>query len=217
MSLSRFIETLLVRDVFSYFIPGTLITLIVTGFNLDWGTSHFFINAIRTTVGDSGVILGCSGIVYLIGYLASTLIFYLEKLLPLKKHFFVSEPSPEILESLEKTFRKWVKKADRHHLALICQNYIELKEPDYYFRKIDRLNLLRNFEMGIASVFFTLSIALIVSLSGLSKLYGLLPLVITVLLIYSSNTVKFNMLGQTFISFYVSITRKSSLPNSNAK
>ena len=217
MSLSRFIETLLVRDVLSYFIPVTLITLIVTGFNLDFGVSQFFITAIRTTVGDIGVVLGCSGIVYVIGYMASTLIFYLEKVLPLKKRFHVPEPKPEILAVLEQSFGNWVKKADHHYLAIICQNYIELKEPDYYFRKIDRLILLRNFEMGIASVFLTLSIALFISFVGVLKLYGFLPLVITILLIYSSNAVKFSMLGQTFISFYVSTQGKPSQTESKVK
>jgi len=206
-----------VRDILSYFIPGTLITLIVAGFKLDFGMSQLFLTTIRATVGDIGVILGCTGIVYLIGYTASTLIFYLEKILPLKKWFHVPEPKPEILESLGQTFGNWVKKADRHYLAIVCQNYVELKEPDYYFRKIDRLILLRNFEMGIASVFLTLSIALFVSFSGLSKFYGFIPLAITVLFIISSNSVKFGMLGQTFISFYVSIQGKTSPAESKVK
>ncbi|MBK9927098.1 MAG: hypothetical protein IPP66_17655 [Anaerolineales bacterium] len=217
MSLSRFVETLLIRDVLSYFIPGTLITLIVTGFNLDFGVSQFFITAIRTTVGDVGVIFGCTGIVYVIGYMASTLIFYLENILPLKRQFHVPEPKPEILAILEQSFGNWVKKADYHYLAIICQNYIELKEPDYYFRKIDRLILMRNFEMGIASVFLTLSIVLFISFAGVLKLYGFLPLFITILLVYSSNVIKFSMLGQTFTSFYVSFQGKPLQKESKVK
>jgi hypothetical protein len=209
MSLSRFIETLLIRDVLSYFIPGMLITLTITEFGFDRGASLHVITSLKSSIGNAGAVIVCIGIVYVMGYLASTIMFYFEKALPFIKRFHVREPKPEIQTSLEQTFGNWTKKASNEYLAIICQNYIELTEPDYYFRKLDRLILLRNFEMGMASVFLTLAISLFLVLTSIPKLFGLIPLLVSIFLIYSSNKVKYDMYDKAFVSFYISTQRKA--------
>jgi len=88
-------------------------------------------------------------------------------------------------------------------VSKICQNYVEIKDSNFYFLKIDRLILLRNIEMGCAGVFWILSIALFFSSTGWLKLYSALPFMATALLFVSSRVLNRETTQQIFMSFYV--------------
>jgi len=203
MTVTRFFETLLVRDVFSHFIPGMLIILIIKMFGLDNGVVESAYNASKSIIGDSGTFWAFALITYFVGYLSSTILFYFEGFINHITHFRQTKPEPEVLESLQLAFGDWVKKSDLGYVSKICQNYVEIKDSNFYFLKIDRLILLRNIEMGCAGVFWILSIALFFSSTGWLKLYSALPFMATALLFVSSRVLNRETTQQIFMSFYV--------------
>ncbi len=216
MTITRFFETLLVRDVFSHFVPGALIILIIKMFGLDNGIIKLVYDTLKHIIGDGGA-LGLSALItYFVGYLSSTILFYFEGLMNRISKFKQKEPKPEIIESLRLAFGDWIKKPEKKnedkwaYISKICQNYVEIKDSNFYFLKIDRLILLRNIEMGCAGVFTVLSVALCISLTGLQKCYSLLPLSATVLLFISSRILNRDTTEQIFMSFYV-LSKKESL------
>lgn len=199
MNVARFIETLLVRDVLSYFVPGMLIALVLKIYQLDFGGVDLVKTAIADSVGETGQFWVFAFIAYVIGYLASTLLFYLEGTINRLTKFQIPLPSAEVMKSLKFAFGDWVEKADGKYLSRICQDYIETQDANFYFQKIDRLLLLRNLEMGVATVFLVWSIALFLS----ANLYGFLPLLATILLLMSGRRLNYDTKSQIFRSFYV--------------
>lgn len=207
MTVTRFFETLLVRDVFSYFVPGTLIIIIIKTFGLDNGIVELIHNAVKQVIGDGGAFGLSALITYFVGYLSSTILFYFEGYINRITKFEQDKPKPEIIESLRLAFGDWIEKSEKKskwiYISKLCQNYVEIKDSNFYFLKIDRLILLRNIEMGCAGVFAVLSSSLFISLVGWQKLYGILPLFATALLFVSSRVLNRDITEQIFMSFYV--------------
>lgn len=203
MTVTRFIETVLVRDILSYFAPGMLIVFIFKVLGLDMGAIDSINIVVKTAVGENGLFWVFAFVAYIVGYLASTIVFYIERMVNRITCFKLSKPKAEIVNSLNNAFGEWIKTSDWEYISKICQNYVEIKDSNFYFLKIDRLILLRNIEMGMASVFLTFSVALFISMAGWLKLYGLLPLIVTTLLFASGRVLNRETVQQIFISFYV--------------
>lgn len=207
MTVTRFFETLLVRDVFSHFVPGALIIIIIKMFGLDNGIVESVYNALKQVIGDGGAFGLSALITYFVGYLSSTILFYFEGYINRITKFEQDKPKPEVIESLRLAFGDWIEKSEKKskwiYISKLCQNYVEIKDSNFYFLKIDRLILLRNIEMGCAGVFAVLSSSLFISLAGWQKLYGVLPLFATALLFVSSRVLNRDTTEQIFMSFYV--------------
>lgn len=209
MTLTRFFETLLVRDVFSHFVPGALIIIIIKMFGLDNGIVESIYNTLKQVIGDGGAFGLSALITYFVGYLSSTILFYFEGFINRIFKFKQDKPKPEIIENLRLAFGDWIEEPEKKpkdkwaYISKICQNYVEIKDSNFYFLKIDRLILLRNIEMGCAGVFAVLSIGLCSSLTGWERLYSILPLIATALLFVSSRVLNRDTTEQIFVSFYV--------------
>jgi hypothetical protein len=207
MTVTRFFETLLVRDVFSHFVPGALIIIIIKMFGLDHGIVESTYNTLKQVIGDGGAFGLSALITYFVGYLSSTILFYFEGFINRFTRFELDKPTPEIIDNLRLAFGDWIEKPEKKsnwvYISKICQNYVEIKDSNFYFLKIDRLILLRNIEMGCAGVFTVLSIALCSSLTGWQLLYIIFPLLATALLFVSSRVLNRETTEQVFMSFYV--------------
>jgi hypothetical protein len=193
-----------------------LILFIFKVFGLDMRAIDSITSVVKSVIGDSGLFWVFAFVAYIVGYLASTIVFYIEKLVSRITRFKISKPKPEIVASIKNAFGEWVDTSDWEYTSKICQNYVEIKDSNFYFLKIDRLILLRNIELGLASVFLTFSIALFVSMVGWLRLYGFLPFIVTVLLFASSRVLNRETAQQIFISFYV-LKRDENLKLSRSK
>lgn len=202
MTLTRFLENLLLRDIFSYLIPGALIIYFFISYNLDSGTVLPVLRNIKDIGGETGALFGFAGTSYVIGYLSSTLLFYLRDKLKIFKRGEIGAVKPEILEVMKDTFGEWVLTANLRYLAAICLHYVEIRKPDYYYEKIERRTAMRNFEIGISSVMLFLSVSQVISLPDWYKLFALLSFLFAVLLLRSSMNLEAAIDRITFITFY---------------
>jgi hypothetical protein len=207
MAVTRFFETVLVRDIFSNLVPGALIIIIIKICGLDNGIVQLSYDTLKQVIGESGAFWMSALVAYFVGYLSSTILFYFEGFINRITHFEYTKPNPEIIESLQLAFGDWIKKYEKKpdwgYISKICRNYVEIKDSNFFFLKIDRLIWMRNIEMGCTGVFSVLSIGLCISLTGWLRLYSILPLTAAILLLISSRVLNRETTQQIFISFYI--------------
>ena len=85
MNFSRLIETLLLRDILSYVVPGSLVLAIAHLAALDAGTLSRGFRSASALFGQSAAFLGFVGLSYVTGYTVSTVLFYLRDLVSIRK------------------------------------------------------------------------------------------------------------------------------------
>jgi len=202
MTIARFFESILVRDLFSYLLPGFLVLLIVDLSGLDRGISETLIKKTVALVGTKGVAFLMLGISYVVGYLLSTVLFYLRGRVKFYQRPALPEIRAEISHKLTEKFGEWTKNAERSYLSGLCLHYVELKKPDFYFEKIERRVVLRNFEISLASVFLVMSFGLAMKFSGWEKIAAILPLILAHLLLLSSKNLDSAIDRLAFSTFY---------------
>ena len=202
MTLSRLIETLLLRDLLSYLIPGLLSLLSITSLGLDRGHSLVFVEQLGRLAGPTGVAFVLGSIAYVVGYLLSTLLFYLRDALRPFRRPNIRKPHPEIIDQLGRTFGVWTREADLRHLASLCLQLVEIRSPDFYIEKIERRVTLRNFEVSLSGVFLVWTCALVVAIDWYAKFWALLPLMVTLLLLLSSRNLDAAIDRLAFSSFF---------------
>lgn len=205
MNFAKFIENLLLRDVLSYVMPGSLIILIFIAYGLDNGTILPILKNASDIGGELAALLGFAGVAYVIGYLASTALFYLRDRIRWFKKPDIQPIRPEIMTKLKQTFGYWVETTSPRYLTAICLHYVEIRKPEYYYEKIERRTSLRNFEVGIAAVLVMLGIAQLIALQGYFKLFAVLPLLGAYAMMRSSRNLDAAIDRMTFITFYTAV------------
>ena len=152
--------------------------------------------------GESAALIGFLGAGYVVGYLASTILFYIRERVRWLKSQEIESIRPEIIGKLKEIFGDWIEKENKRYLAGVCLNYVELNIPDYYYEKIERRTSLRNFEMGIAAVILTIGISQIVWLQEWRKIIAILPIFGSFAMMLSSRKLEAAIDRITFITYY---------------
>lgn len=203
MTLAHFFEKLLLRDVISYVLPGTMILLLLM--NCDGSDVYVdsLFSLIKEDFGALYAALLFGGIAYVVSYLISTLLFYFRGHVDGFRRPKITEIRPEIKIRIKTVFGKWTEQASLRHLNNICLHYVELQEPDYYYEKFERRVILRNLEVNMAGVFFVIAICVFVFSEGWCILCGVLPLAVAILLLLSSKIMDASIDKLSFVAFYV--------------
>lgn len=202
MTVARFFESILIRDIFSYLLPGILVMLIINLSGIDRGVYETLVKKSTTLIGAKGSAFLLLGISYVVGYLLSTILFYLRGWVKIYQRPQIPEIRTEISLKLVNKFGEWAKNADPRYLAGLCLHYVELKRPDFYFEKIERRVILRNFEVSLSSVFLVIALGLVTRLTGWEKIAAILPLVCAHLLLISSKNLDSTIDRLSFNTFY---------------
>ena len=187
MSFSRLIETLLLRDMLSYVVPGSLSLLVLAFSRLDAGYVIRGLKLANDLMGQTGAFIALTVISYVIGYVQSTVTFYVRDLILKRK--VIPSLQPEILILLKATFGDSIDVSNTRQLVSLCLHYVECVSPEYYMEKIERRVSLRNFEIGLGSVMAICAVATAIYSHGIWKLIALVPLLGVVAFIRSSRNI----------------------------
>jgi hypothetical protein len=201
MTIARFVETLLVRDIFSYLVPGFLILVVASYYGLDFGSAATFTSQTKELVGSTATTFVMLGVAYVAGYLASTFLFYVRKIPYLRRRKMLDLPR-EIREELRRIFGVWTRSAESPYLVDLCLDYVELKEPAFYLSKIERRVLLRNLEMSLAALLMIWALGIVFASTAWSKVWAVIPLIGCLLLIFSSKRIEGEMDNIALRAFY---------------
>src|ERR1051325_4817354 len=201
MTVARFFETLLLRDVFSYLVPGALSLLVAVYYGVDGGLLRQLLVQSVALFGPTAASLVAAGVAYISGYLISTAAFYVRSTI-IKRSPGLLVPS-EVLATITAKFGQWAQFADARYLATLCLQYVEVQQPDYYFEKFERRIVLRNLEVSLAAVAFLASAVVIYAAPSWHRLWAMPWLLASCLILYSSAQIERAIDRYSFTSFLV--------------
>jgi len=176
--------------------------LIINLSGIDRGVFETLVNKSVALIGTKGSAFLILGISYVVGYLLSTILFYLRGWVKIYQRPQIPEIRTEISLKLVDKFGEWAKNAEPGYLAGLCLHYVELKKPDFYFEKIERRVVLRNFEVSLSSVFLVTALGLVTKLTDWEKIAAILPLICAHLLLLSSKNLDSAIDRLSFSTFY---------------
>jgi len=214
MTISKFLQTLLLRDFLSYLLPGTLMIVIVVSLQMDQGLFYPFLTDVTARMGYPVAVFVLGSIAYTSAYVVSSLLFYLRRNVRLFERPATKKPSTEVLQQLTQAFGEWTQTADPRDLSILCRYAVQVKEPELFQEKIERKLDLRNFEVSLAGMFLLLALGLALTLPGSQKLLSVLPAAFSFLILLSCKHLEKVIDQGIFNLFYVvSICHGTSGPN----
>ena len=219
MQLSSLLQTLLFRDLVTYFIPGTFL---VSAFILLFGNA-----ALLSAVSGEAPLLMCVFVVlgaYAIGFLNYMLTDYARRKFNRKSRRLAKMP-PDVaradFSNDDDSFGSRIGNAARFSsLAMMfCEFYVQINYPSIHYSRIERIAAMRNFRVGLAGVAFWLAILLVFFHEYLTNgyfiagsWYGYLAVVIALFaaLAYTSHA-KDIELYQTIYGVYIAVRRAENI------
>jgi mannitol-specific phosphotransferase system IIBC component len=148
MNLSRILQTLLVRDMFSYFVPGLIALagpLVLSG--RARGAVSTAASWANSTLGGKIAAIAAAGVVYGTGFLAATVAWLiLEKVLNGKWPVKI-EPWRAAL--LTERLGPKASSATADDLVQAVEQELQVARPRTFDMNIERLWQIRNFELGL--------------------------------------------------------------------
>lgn len=210
MSIVRFLEIFIFRDILSYLVPGTInlfvVVIIKSDINLSTQDIEHFVK-IPVVIS----VFALASVCYTIGYLGSTLMFILRNQISFLDRPKIELPNDGIMKKMVEVFGDWIIKIPNENakeLVPYCLEYVQINTPEIYLEKIERRVTLRNFEVGLAFTSLLYFLAIIISYSGLCKLYALIPLITLSIFLYGSRYTDSEIDKFSFRLFFNSILKE---------
>ncbi|MBD3386407.1 hypothetical protein GF407_15970 [candidate division KSB1 bacterium] len=185
MSIIRFLETFLFRDILSYLIPGFIniyaISILYSNFNVIVICEKYF-DKIHIAFSLSVIFI----ISYIFGYVGSTFMFILRSKVPILNRPIIEPPVEGIVNIIKEVFGDWIANENQQNLIAYCLEYVQLNTPEIYFEKIERRVTLRNFEVALSFSSLLFVGAMLSSFESWNKFYSLIPLATLILFLAGS-------------------------------
>jgi hypothetical protein len=183
--LTKFLESFLMRDILSYLLPGFIELYLLTSTIVDDTTMQSVVTEVRSILGPSLTTAFALGLSYIVGYMVSTLTFYVRpRISAAQRRGTQAEGHPR--EELAELFGQWTKDAELSQIAPLCVNVLQIVHPQLYFEKIERRAILRNLEIGLSGLMLVISLTLVAAASGWHRLWSLATLLLAIALLVSS-------------------------------
>ena len=183
---TKFLESFLMRDILSYLLPGFIELYLLTSTIVDDITMQSVFTEVRSILGPSLTTALALGLSYIVGYMVSTLTFYIRSRITVAQR-----PTTQVegnsREELAELFGQWTKDADLSKIAPLCLNVLQIVHPQLYFEKIERRIILRNLEIGLSGLMLAISLTLVGAASGWHRLWSLATLLMAIALLASSH------------------------------
>jgi len=188
MSIVRFLETFIFRDILSYLVPGIINLFAVFIIKSDINVISFY----QTYFEKVHIILSLFVIFalsYTLGYFGSTSMFILRSKIVLLNRPKVEPPLEGVLSKMVEVFGDWITQVNKENSKMLvpfCLNYVQVNTPDIYFEKIERRVTLRNFEVGLSFTSLLYLVVIAIVMDGYDKLYALIPMLTLIVFLYGS-------------------------------
>jgi hypothetical protein len=208
VSLSKFLESFLMRDILSYLLPGFIELYLLASITLDDRTLQSVTDEIQSILGTTFTTALVLGVSYIVGYVVSTLMFYARShIMALQRTRANLESGPR--EELAALFGEWTRNASPSRLSSLCLDVLRIVHPQLYFEKIERRVILRNLEIGLSGLTLVISLTLLGAAHGFHRLWSVGSLLLTTLLLGSSSQLDAAIDRLAFNLFYtVAMLRK---------
>lgn len=189
MQLSRVLQNLILRDLMSYLIPGSIALLSFSVFDVH--TLSEVINAsirVRDTIGLTLFNLVLIGIAYLTGNLLFNISYQLSE--RFRRH--KSDTAPAAVISLLKEKMPDLEDLSEYKedptdcISELCMSYISDNDPDHYERFVERDTNFLNMSVSMAGSSFVWVIMIIFAFDSWWKLWSLAPLFLSLYCFYLS-------------------------------
>jgi hypothetical protein len=185
MSIVRFLEIFIFRDLLSYFIPGILTLL---GIAIFVPTIEFeLLLHYKAYLGNNTFVIVAIICAYSLGYIGSSFLFWLRtKITFLDRPTMSAKIEPNLAEQLKFVFGDWTSGLKPKELQDYCLDFVQINCPDIYNEKIERRVTLRNYEVGMAFTSIIWIVLILIFLSAWYKLFAIIPISIMIILLVGS-------------------------------
>lgn len=207
MSVVKFIESFLFRDLLSYLVPGVL-NLLIIFYYLEANCQSW----VQTNISELPLTLQLFLIftfAYSLGYIGSSFMFLIRKLIPILDRPKISPPPEGIKKVIINFFGDWfpnntdLNDKELTDASSLCSIHVQKNAPDLYFEKIDRRVTLRNFEVGLSFTSLFCSLLILLYESGCKRVLFLFPLMIFIFLLVISKKNDKEIDELPFLLFYI--------------
>lgn len=208
MRLTSFIQTILLRDLLSYFAPGLFL---IPGLALlADGNAAKIVLTFGSVLGDpsgSVAIIMLSVAAYAVGYINYSLMMRVRDFLGFGGHpNQINLPDSilhQVRHQIERVFGRQLMDVSWGQLAHICTNSLHILRPDIFNTMIERLISLRNFNVSVSGVLLLWSVILGIRLDGYFKLTALATLALSVFLLKKSGRLQDISRADSIRMFYL--------------